>query len=432
MKPIMTTAGINVMSGALLTGNTVLLSHIALGDVGWSPDASALELQNERRRITVAQGEHLGNGQIHLSAVESGSEDYWVKEVGFFLEDGTLLAVWSDESHALAYKSQAADLLLGFDLTMLSTYADAIVISGEGGLHLPAATVMKRGTIQLATSEEVNTGASNTKGITPETLHGYTLVYCARKDHDHDYSVLSHLHDERYAALEHSHNYANATHQHDDIYSPLVHSHNYALPSHHHDTDYAALAHHHNALYAALEHSHAYASDTHHHNAAYANIAHQHNYSAPNHQHSVDDITDLKIFDAGTKMVFFQSSAPTGWVKETQHNDKALRVVSGSGGGYGGSTAFSSAFNHSHGHNFSVNNHTLSEAQMPSHNHGITASYHNGWPDGANDRTSNDYLRIGATRSKGSSHAHSHGLGGTVSQVSISPNYVDVIICKKS
>ena len=43
-------------------------------------------------------------------------------------------------------------------------------------------------------------------------------------------------------------------------------------------------------------------------------------------------------------MLFYQSSAPTGWTKVTSHNNKALRVVSGSGGGSGGSNAFTSMF----------------------------------------------------------------------------------------
>ena len=47
---------------------------------------------------------------------------------------------------------------------------------------------------------------------------------------------------------------------------------------------------------------------------------------------------------SGTAMMFAQASAPTGWTKSGSHNNKALRVVSGSGGGSGGSVAFTSAF----------------------------------------------------------------------------------------
>jgi len=46
-------------------------------------------------------------------------------------------------------------------------------------------------------------------------------------------------------------------------------------------------------------------------------------------------------FASGTALVFAQTSAPTGWTKSTTHNDKALRVVSGtasSGGSVTGIT----------------------------------------------------------------------------------------------
>ena len=48
-------------------------------------------------------------------------------------------------------------------------------------------------------------------------------------------------------------------------------------------------------------------------------------------------------FDSGTSMLFAQTSAPVGWTKSTTHNDKALRVVSGTASS-GGSVAFTTAF----------------------------------------------------------------------------------------
>jgi len=50
-----------------------------------------------------------------------------------------------------------------------------------------------------------------------------------------------------------------------------------------------------------------------------------------------------KGFPSGTVMLFVQTAAPTGWTKSTDHNDKALRVVSGNAG-TGGTTAFTSIF----------------------------------------------------------------------------------------
>ena len=142
-------------------------------------------------------------------------------------------------------------------------------------------------------------------------------------------------------------------------------------------------------------------------------------------------------FVAGTVMVFHQAAAPTGWTKVTTHNDKALRVVSGNGGGSGGTTAFSTAFNHTHADNFSVSNHTLSIAQIPSHNHGYTGSQGRADADGSGDLSTsvgaaNSYVSYTKLENQGSSQPHNHGLAGSVTSQTIAPHYVDVIICSKN
>lgn len=49
------------------------------------------------------------------------------------------------------------------------------------------------------------------------------------------------------------------------------------------------------------------------------------------------------VFEENTKTIFRQEAAPTGWTKLTDHNDAALRVVSGSVG-EGGDLDFTAAF----------------------------------------------------------------------------------------
>lgn len=49
-------------------------------------------------------------------------------------------------------------------------------------------------------------------------------------------------------------------------------------------------------------------------------------------------------FQPGVSSLFFQAAAPIFWTKQTTHNDKAIRIVSGTGGGAAGSTAFTSVF----------------------------------------------------------------------------------------
>lgn len=48
-------------------------------------------------------------------------------------------------------------------------------------------------------------------------------------------------------------------------------------------------------------------------------------------------------FPTGTRMLFAQTAAPVGWTKDTEHNDKALRIVSGDASS-GGTTPFTTVF----------------------------------------------------------------------------------------
>ena len=110
---------------------------------------------------------------------------------------------------------------------------------------------------------------------------------------------------------------------------------------------------------------------------------------------------------SGTKMLFQQSTAPVGWVKDTTHNDKALRVVTGtvsSGGTVGFSSAFVSkavtgtiADTTAGG---TVGGTALSATQLPSHNH---------TGNGTTSLVSNDHVH-GFSATTDSQGLHSHGI----------------------
>lgn len=79
---------------------------------------------------------------------------------------------------------------------------------------------------------------------------------------------------------------------------------------------------------------------------------------------------------SGVIMPFYQAAAPTGWTKLTSQNDKALRVVSGSGGGSGGTNAMSAGLSHSHtvnSHTHDLGNHTHT---MGNHTHSTPNHQH--------------------------------------------------------
>lgn len=74
-------------------------------------------------------------------------------------------------------------------------------------------------------------------------------------------------------------------------------------------------------------------------------------------------------FVSGTKVLFVQANAPLGWTRDTTHNDKALRVVSGVNGvSNGGSQPFTTTFV-SRSISGTIGDHTLSVLEIPLHNH---------------------------------------------------------------
>jgi hypothetical protein len=156
-------------------------------------------------------------------------------------------------------------------------------------------------------------------------------------------------------------------------------------------------------------------------------------------------------FDAGTLMLFQQTTAPTGWTKQTTHDNKALRVVSGTASS-GGSVAFTTAFASQTPTGSvtitsvtgSAGATTLSTPQIPSHSHGPGSLIN---APGANRRfesspaptngTNGDAVQ-GTTAAAGGGGSHDHPFSfssgsGTFSgsAINLAVQYVDLIIASK-
>ena len=151
-------------------------------------------------------------------------------------------------------------------------------------------------------------------------------------------------------------------------------------------------------------------------------------------------------FTSGTLMLFQQTAAPTGWTKQTTHNDKALRIVSGTVG-TGGSSAFSTAFATPTVTGTiagSTGAHTLTSSEIPSHQHALKEYAQNPPNVGlavraaaayTNKRSAVQYQTTegNGTDAHGGGGSHSHSLSATFSSgvAAINVNYVDVIIAAK-
>lgn len=147
-------------------------------------------------------------------------------------------------------------------------------------------------------------------------------------------------------------------------------------------------------------------------------------------------------FASGTAMLFVQTTAPNGWTKSTSHDNKALRIVSGTASS-GGSVPFTTAFasqtptgSVSISNGLSVAATTLSTAQMPSHTHSSNYAL----TDGAANflrSTLNESLQSNLTSATGGGGSHTHSLSGSVSgsftgnAINLAVQYVDAIIATK-
>ena len=158
-------------------------------------------------------------------------------------------------------------------------------------------------------------------------------------------------------------------------------------------------------------------------------------------------------FPSGTKLLFQQTNAPTGWTKDTTHNNKALRVVNGAVGS-GGTVAFTTAFA-SQAVAGTVGNQTatgtvsgtvgdtaLTLAQIPAHSHTVPVRSGSGGSSGISFSTGLSTASTVATSSEGSSAVHTHTFSGSFSGVAhshtftgtaidLAVQYVDVIIATK-
>lgn len=142
-------------------------------------------------------------------------------------------------------------------------------------------------------------------------------------------------------------------------------------------------------------------------------------------------------FPAGTLMLFQQTAAPTGWTKQTTHDNKALRVVSGTASS-GGTSAFTTVFANQTPtislSGLTAAATTLSTAQMPSHNHSIELRADYGGSGAYAWYANRDAMGSTATGSQGGGGSHSHSVSGSASASAITLNvqYVDLIIASKN
>lgn len=135
-----TRAGLAALINATNNGVTATLSHMAIGHgtapssqlvvgVGYTPDGTETTLRNEFDRKAIGNGTRLGNNSFVLEVMfDSSLTEGWIAEIGIFLTDGTLFAVWSD-AIPISYKSTGVGTALAVTVVFEGIPRDSVTVS---------------------------------------------------------------------------------------------------------------------------------------------------------------------------------------------------------------------------------------------------------------------------------------------------------------
>jgi hypothetical protein len=172
---ILTNAGKAAIVAANNTGtNPVTINRVGVGTASWTPTAAATALSAEIKKITTIGGAAVADDTIHVTASDTSSDVYTVREIGLFLTDGTLLAVYS-QSAAIITKGAETVALNAADLVMTGLPAGSVTV-GDVTFDYPQATETVKGVAELATTSEAQTGTDDERILTPKKLQDVTAT----------------------------------------------------------------------------------------------------------------------------------------------------------------------------------------------------------------------------------------------------------------
>lgn len=138
LQPIVTRAGLDAVIAANGDGLSAKVTHLAFGDggaSGYTPNGAETALRRERERVDINFSLKDGPGSFVVRGKGAPSEiEYWVREVGIILDDGTLLGVWSDPQRSITGRGPGAELEFDIKLVLDALPGGSIeIVTVPGG-----------------------------------------------------------------------------------------------------------------------------------------------------------------------------------------------------------------------------------------------------------------------------------------------------------
>ncbi|ANU36279.1 tail fiber protein [Vibrio scophthalmi] len=167
MSLVITDAGIAASIRAGDLGIEYKITHISIGTEGYIPSKSQVALKNEVLRKALTKSSLTGIGKLHFETMWDGKEEFEGKELGYWLDDGTLFAVDSRNGVVITYKRKDTVVTEACELNLSGSSIENITVELTDATY---ATEEFAGIAKIATVEKVAQGTDDLAFLTIKKL----------------------------------------------------------------------------------------------------------------------------------------------------------------------------------------------------------------------------------------------------------------------
>ncbi len=146
----------------------VTITAVGVTATGFDPATLPPALPGELKRLTAFGSPSVADDTIHITIRDDSADVYTLRGFAFYLQDGTLFALYG-QAVPILEKSTQATLLLAGDIIFADIDAASITF-GDTDFLLPPATTEVVGIVELATHAEALTGTDTQRALVPSAL----------------------------------------------------------------------------------------------------------------------------------------------------------------------------------------------------------------------------------------------------------------------
>lgn len=201
MSLIVTNVGLAAALDAKENGIKIKLKSIGFGSSGYTPSKAQTALNAEFLRRDFDKSS-MFDGQLTVQVDFDVDEQFEAREIGYYLEDGTLFAVCSRGGVVISYKTTSSMLTESFDLILSDNLINTVVVDFKDVVPASETTL---GVARIATIDETTAGTNDDAIVTPKKLKDVVDKKLDKSSKATDSDKLDGLHASDFSRSNHTH-----------------------------------------------------------------------------------------------------------------------------------------------------------------------------------------------------------------------------------